>query len=158
MGRDRRLSARVQLRRCGGREWRVYAGVRRSAVLADARSTFRRQLLVGLLALLVLVVAVWILSRRVAGPLRAVTMAATRARREPDGARVAEAGTAELVTLAREFNSMLDVRAGHEAQLLRQATHDPLTGLPNRGLLCELLDRALIATRPKGAWRCSGLA
>jgi diguanylate cyclase (GGDEF)-like protein len=125
-----------------GSDWRVYAGVRRSAVLADARGTFTRQLVVGLLALLVVVVAVWILNRRVAGPLRAVTAAVARAGREPT-ARVDEAGTAELVTLAREFNAMLDIRAGHEAQLVYQAMHDPLTALPNRSLLRDQLERAL---------------
>ncbi len=126
-----------------GSEWRVFAGVRRSVVLADARGAFMRYLLVGVLALLVLVVAVWILNRRVAGPLRAVTAAVEQAGRESNGVRVAEAGTAELVTLARAVNSMLDVRAGHEAQLVHQATHDPLTGLANRSLLCDTLDQAL---------------
>jgi diguanylate cyclase (GGDEF)-like protein len=124
-------------------KWRVYAGVERSAVLADARGALTRQLLVGWLVLLVVVAAVWILNRRVAGPLRSVTAAVARAGREPNAARVEEAGTAELVTLAREINAMLDVRAGHEAQLLYQATHDPLTGLPNRALLCGQLDDAL---------------
>jgi diguanylate cyclase (GGDEF)-like protein len=38
---------------------------------------------------------------------------------------------------------MLDVRAGHEAQLVYQAGHDPLTGLPNRMVLREQLDEAL---------------
>jgi diguanylate cyclase (GGDEF)-like protein len=123
--------------------WRVYAGERRSAVLADARGALSRQVLVGLLALLVLAASVWIINRRVAGPLRAVTQAVARARRAPDGARVDEAGPAELQALAREFNSMLDVRAGHNAQLVHQATHDPMTGLPNKLLLRDRLDGAL---------------
>jgi diguanylate cyclase (GGDEF)-like protein len=126
-----------------GSPWRVYSGVRRSAVLADARGALTRQGLVGLIALLVLAIGVWIVNRRVAGPLRAVIDAVRRARRDPDGAQVRELGPAEVVALAREFNSMLDVRSGHEAQLVHQATHDRLTGLPNRVLLRERLDGAL---------------
>jgi diguanylate cyclase (GGDEF)-like protein len=126
-----------------GSDWRVYVGVKRSAVLADARGALYRQALVGLLPLLILAAAVWILNRRVAGPLRTVIDAVARARRDPDGVRVGEAGTAELVLLAREFNAMLDVRAGHDAQLMHQATHDPLTGLANRVLLRDQLDHAL---------------
>ena len=140
-----------------GSDWSVFAGVRRSAVLADARGTLVRHLLVGLIALLVLAAAAWMLNRRVAGPLRRVIEAVSRAGREPDGARVAEEGTAELVTLAREFNAMLDVRAGHEAQLRFQATHDPLTGLPNAVLLADQLAEALAAGADGIAVFCIGL-
>jgi diguanylate cyclase (GGDEF)-like protein len=133
-----------------GSDWRVYAGIRESAVLAGAWGALTRHLVVGLLALLILAAAVWVLNRRVAGPLRAVTDAVVRAGRHGSGGRVAETGSAELVILAQEFNSMLDVRAGHDAQLLYQATHDPLTGLPNRMLLLEQLQHALQADGPEG--------
>jgi diguanylate cyclase (GGDEF)-like protein len=126
-----------------GTDWQVFAGVSRASVLADARGALTRNLLVGVLALLVLIAAVWMLNRRVAGPLKRVIDAVSRAARDVGGTRVEEAGTAELVTLAREFNSMLDLRAGHEAQLLYQATHDPLTGLPNKALLGDQLAEAL---------------
>jgi len=133
-----------------GSDWRVYAGVRQSAVLARASGVLTRHLTVGLLALLFLAAGVWVLNRRVAGPLRAVTKAVIRAGRDAGGIRVAETGSAELVALSREFNSMLDVRAGHDAQLLHQATHDPLTGLPNRTLLHERLDEALLGDLHRG--------
>ena len=140
-----------------GSDWRVYAGVPRSVVLADARGTLMRNLLVGLLALLVLVVAAWMLDRRVAGPLRRIIDAVASAARAPDRTRVDETGTAELVKLAREFNAMLDIRAGHEAQLLYQATHDPLTGLPNKALLGDQLAEALGAGGEGLAVFCVGL-
>jgi diguanylate cyclase (GGDEF)-like protein len=127
--------------------WRVYAGERRSTALSDARGALTRQGLVAVLALLVLGAAAWILNRRVVGPLATVTAAVTRASRAPHGQRVAEAGPAELRALAREFNSMLDVRAGHDAQLAHQATHDPMTGLPNKILLRDRLDDALRGAR-----------
>jgi diguanylate cyclase (GGDEF)-like protein len=140
-----------------GTDWQVFAGVRRSAVLAQARGALTRDLLLGLLALLVLGAAVWMLNRRVAGPLRRITEAARQAAHDPDGTRVEETGTAELVALARGFNAMLDVRAGHEAQLLHQATHDPLTGLPNKALLGDQLADALAAGADGVAVFCVGL-
>ena len=41
----------------------------------------------------------------------------------------------------------LSERKAFEHRLAHQATHDPLTGLPNRSLLIERLDRALIRAR-----------
>jgi diguanylate cyclase (GGDEF)-like protein len=122
---------------------RVYAGLRRSAVLAGAQGALTREALVGIVALLVLVAAGWMLDRRVAGPLRAFSRAVGRATRQEGGTRVDEAGTAELVSVGRRFNSMLDLLAGHEAELLHQATHDPHTGLPNAVLFRDRLDEAL---------------
>ena len=129
-----------------GGPWRIYTGADRSAVLADARGTLARQGLVGLLALLLLAVTMIVLDRRVAGPLRAVTAAVAVAGRHRDSAHVDVAGTSEVVALARQFNSMLDLRAGQDAQLLHHATHDPLTGLPNAGLLRERLHQSLLST------------
>ena len=143
-----------------GTDWRVYAGADRSMVLATARGGLERQALAGLVALMVLGLAVWVLSRRVAGPLRAVTAAVLRAAREPGEGRVAEAGTAEVVALARAFNSMLDIRAGHDAQLTHQATHDPTTGLPNMLLVRDRLEHALRRDRDGStvAVLCLGLS
>jgi diguanylate cyclase (GGDEF)-like protein len=134
-----------------GGNWRVYAGLPRSTVLASATGALTRESLVGLVALLILAGAGWMLNRRVAGPLRAFSRAVSRAAEKEDGdARVAEAGTAELVTLGHRFNEMLDLRAGHEAELLFQATHDPETGLANGVLFRESVDEALATTRWAG--------
>jgi diguanylate cyclase (GGDEF)-like protein len=126
-----------------GTPLRVYAGVRESTVYAQARGALTRQAIVALIALLILVAAGWVLYRRVAKPLRAFSHAVERAGLEERDARVEEQGTAEIVSLARSFNSMLDLRAGHEAELIHQATHDPHTGLPNSVLFRERLDEAL---------------
>jgi diguanylate cyclase (GGDEF)-like protein len=126
-----------------GSPWRVYAGIRRSTVLAASRGTLLRESLAGIAALLLLALAAWVLNRRVARPLRRLTAGVVRAGLEPDGVRVPEAGTAEVIALAHEFNKMLDVRAGHEAQLVHQATHHPLTGLPNKILLADRMSHAL---------------
>jgi diguanylate cyclase (GGDEF)-like protein len=127
-----------------GSRWRVYAGERRAAVLAEAHGTLTRQVLVGLVALLILAAAGLLLSRRVTGPLRALSRAVDRAAWEQEsGTRMPESGAAEVVTLAHRFNALLDMRAGHEAELLHQATHDPQTGLPNAVLFRQRLDAAL---------------
>ena len=57
--------------------------------------------------------------------------------RGPDGSLLYYEGTAEDITERRQ----------HQAQLEYQATHDPLTGLPNRNLLQERLDQAVLVAR-----------
>jgi diguanylate cyclase (GGDEF)-like protein len=122
---------------------RVYAAIDRDAVLAQARGSLARQLPVGVLVALILVAGALLLDRRLARPLRTLTRALAQAGQGADSVRVDPRGTAEVVALSREFNSMMAARAGHEAQLLHQAGHDALTGLPNRMLLGSLIDDAL---------------
>jgi diguanylate cyclase (GGDEF)-like protein len=131
-----------------GSNWRVYAGLPESTVLSSARGALTRESLVGLAALLILAFSGWMLNRRVAGPLRALSRAVSTAAVNENGkTHVEEAGTAELVSLAQRFNSMIDLRAGHEAELMFQATHDAETGLPNGLHFRERLDETLRLTR-----------
>jgi diguanylate cyclase (GGDEF)-like protein len=125
--------------------WRVYAGQEHASVVSAARDTLVRQAIAGTVALLVLVAALWLLNGRVAGPLAALTRGAVRARSDAGHGRVPESGTAETVALSRAFNTMLDIRAGQEARLAYQATHDRLTGLPNKEAFRARLDRMLVA-------------
>ena len=122
---------------------RVYAAIDRAAVLSQARGSLARQLPVGVLAAVILVAGAVLLDRRLARPLRTLTRALVQAGQGTDSVRVDPRGTAEVVALSREFNAMMDARAGHEAQLVHQAGHDALTGLPNRMLLGNLIDDAL---------------
>jgi diguanylate cyclase (GGDEF)-like protein len=124
---------------------RVYAAIDRGVVLSQARGSLTRQLPVGVLAALALLAGAALLDRRLARPLRSLTRALVQAGQGTDTVRVDPRGTAEVVALSREFNAMMDARAGHEAQLVHQAGHDALTGLPNRMLLRDLIDDALCA-------------
>jgi diguanylate cyclase (GGDEF)-like protein len=128
--------------------WSIQAGVVRQAVLADAWGTVSRQAAVSLIALLLLSPVLWYLHRQVTRPLQALTRAAVEAGTDPGVTEVPEGGTAETVSLARSFNGMLRLRAGHEAKLVHQATHDPLTGLPTKHLLRQQIESALEGPGP----------
>ncbi|MFJ2985172.1 MULTISPECIES: diguanylate cyclase domain-containing protein [unclassified Pseudomonas] len=95
------------------------------------------------------------LSRRLLGdivrPLRALASVAHAARRERSfDRRVPEAPIAELNELGNDFNALLDeLEVWHShlrnenATLAHQASHDSLTGLPNRAFFEGRLSRSL---------------
>lgn len=95
------------------------------------------------------------LSRRMLGdivrPLRGLASVAHAARRERSfDRRVAEAPIAELNELGNDFNALLDeLEVWHShlqnenAALAHQASHDSLTGLPNRAFFEGRLSRSL---------------
>lgn len=60
--------------------------------------------------------------------------------------RIADPRIAGVVAISRDVTA----RKEAEAQLRHLATHDPLTGLPNRSLLEEALEAKLRAQRPSG--------
>jgi diguanylate cyclase (GGDEF)-like protein len=128
-----------------GTSWRVFAGMPAKHAFAGAQGALWRIVLTGVLALLVLIGAAWRLNRSVARPLQAITAATREASKNLGSGRVAVQGTVETRELGRSFNAMLDVAGGHAAQLTYQATHDALTGLPNKALLMERAERALAA-------------
>jgi diguanylate cyclase (GGDEF)-like protein len=125
--------------------WRVFMGAERSEAVSSARGALVRQGWIGLVALTLIGAAMVLLDRRVAGPLRTLTAAITTAGRDPGSPRVETTGTSEVAALVEQFNAMLDLRAGHDAQLLHQINHDFLTGLPNAHELRERLRQSLRA-------------
>jgi len=59
-------------------------------------------------------------------------------------------GPAELGELAEAYNAMLTERRARETDLRHRATHDVLTGMPNRAALAEALSRTLADGRSAG--------
>ncbi len=119
----------------------------------------RNVLLAVLGALLVLLVIVTLLlaygsARKLTAPLDKLATAAKRIQEGDLRARVAVHSRNEIGILERAFNTMAESlskreqeRERQEAQLAHMATHDSLTGLPNRVVLAEALRTAVAAAR-----------
>jgi predicted signal transduction protein with EAL and GGDEF domain len=98
----------------------------------------------GLVVLALSLVGGALFSRRISRPLRDIATAASEIAAGNLQLQLPERGTVESVTVARAFNGMgVSLRAARD-QLVHDATHDPLTRLPNRALLMERLERAMI--------------
>ena len=97
------------------------------------------------------------MQRSITAPLKALTEVAYNVSRQRAlKQRVPEANIAELHELGEDFNSLLDELEAWQAHqkrenatLLHQATHDPLTGLPNRALFEARLEQAIQAGRTR---------
>jgi diguanylate cyclase (GGDEF)-like protein len=127
----------------GGTPWRVVAALPRGRALAGVRSTVRAGVLVVVAMLVTLLVALAVVHRRIARPLRELTDAVDL--NDPLAREVLGGlhGPREVKQLAARFDVALAAHADYEAQLSHQALHDTLTGLPNRALLTDRLRQAL---------------
>jgi diguanylate cyclase (GGDEF)-like protein len=83
-----------------------------------------------------------LLHRRLARPLRNLTVAIDLARRGETSIAPVE-GPREMAAVAEAFNGMIAEHQAFEDHLATQAVHDPLTGLPNRAFVLDLLHRAV---------------
>ncbi|VXC07532.1 conserved hypothetical protein [Pseudomonas sp. 8AS] len=120
--------------------------------LAPAEAAFapltRNFLLIALAALGVALLGALLLARSLARPLRELVRVAERIGQGDYQTPIASLRGAALGPLAQALQGMQAGIAERERQLVHNALHDPLTGLPNRALALERLGSAITAGRP----------
>ena len=102
------------------------------------------------LALLAAVVAAIIFARAVTRPLRSLADGAERIERGDYVSPIVINQHDEIGHLATSFNNMQQAIALREEQIIYQATHDGLTGLPNRTLFMDRLAQGIAASKRTG--------
>jgi diguanylate cyclase (GGDEF)-like protein len=100
---------------------------------------------VALLAVLLAIPLATMLARSASRPVDKLVAAAQRIEGGNYSQPVALSGTQEFRALATTLNSMQSRIAEREQHIRFQASHDELTGLPNRSLFREFLLTALVA-------------
>ncbi|HET8818167.1 MAG TPA: diguanylate cyclase, partial [Xanthomonadaceae bacterium] len=106
-------------------------------------------MLTALVTLLALGAALW-LARSVTRPLSTLAGAAHRVGQGDYSTPLAVRGNDELAQLGNAFARMQDGIAEREAQIVHQATHDPLTALPNRSMAVPAIESALARGQGSG--------
>ncbi len=107
-------------------------------------------LAIGAAILLVASALAALLARSATRPVDELTRAAERLEAGDYDVAVPLAGTSELSRLGSAFNAMRAAVAERERLIVHQALHDPLTGLPTRTRLTDVLDALLIEARRAG--------
>jgi diguanylate cyclase len=105
-------------------------------------------LVIGGAVLFVALALAALLARSATSPVEILTAAAQRLEAGDYEVSMPSTGTREFARLAAAFNAMRGAVRARERQILHQARHDPLTGLPNRARLAELLDGLIRGPRP----------
>jgi len=123
--------------------------------LAEARKPFAAlEIQIFALSAIVLITAVFaavLFAQTVSRPLQMLAVGAGRIGRGEYVEPIVVRREDELGQLAGAFNSMQSAIAAREEQIMFQATHDALTGLPNRKLFLDRLSQAIAdAKRSRG--------
>ncbi len=97
--------------------WRVVAGVPESEVFAQYISRLRRNLAIGIGVLLLALGLGWRISKAITRPIAELADVAGRVAAGDNTVRAQVAGPAEVESVAKQVNAMLDARDRHEATL-----------------------------------------
>ena len=141
-----------------GREADADAGVRALLSLSvDEAVRLPRDLQLALIAITLLGIVVFAVgsvftARRVTTPLRGLADAAERLGHGDYATPMRGMQRHdEIGELSQSFERMRNNIAENQAQVLKLAYWDALTGLPNRAQFCEALNRAIVAAPPGGS-------
>lgn len=118
--------------------------------LAQYRQMRLALLLIGGASLLSAIVMAWLTGRGAVRPLGALVAAARRVQQGDYQQPIYVRGGEEFRQLADSFNAMQAGIREREARIVEQATHDPLTGLPNRMAMRQWLEHY-----PRDKERCT---
>ena len=123
-------------------DWRVLAGLDKSAALAPAERAVRYSMLVGLASLLLIGALSLYIHRRLARPIQLVGGAIESSWHGNTVTLAPMTGPREVARVAEVFNDLIVERAAREDDLRHRATHDVLTGLRNRAGAKDALEAA----------------
>jgi PAS domain S-box-containing protein len=130
----------------GVRGWQVFAGAEQSAVLASATSLFQRQLLVIAIGLLAILIGSLFVYRRVVGPIHALNRSIRAAIDPTTAGPIPVTGPAEVASLARDFNTLIDTvqrelverrRSEAGARAMLDASLSAIVGMDEQGKVIE---------------------
>lgn len=134
-----------------GTDWYAVAGIATEAVLANARHNGVNNVVIGSVILLLVLILALYLSNQISQPILQIQETASRVASGIHDARAAIGGPAEVSQVARQFNAMLDAlehnsqeRTERENEIHRLAFFDALTELPNRRLLLQSIEEAVL--------------
>jgi len=124
--------------------------------VAEAQRPYQRLELqifaMSMLALIAAVIAAFFFARGVTRPLHRLSEEAQRIERGDYSTAVDIRQHDEIGKLAGAFNRMRTGIAEREEQIRLQATHDSLTGLPNRTLFFDRLSYAIADAKRSAGW------
>jgi diguanylate cyclase (GGDEF)-like protein len=114
-----------------------------SSALEPFRRLQRQLALISLLAVVVLIIASVAIARGITRPVRELAGVARRIAAGNYSELPAASRSDEIGELATAFKNMQQDIASRESRIMDLAYRDTLTGLPNRALFADLLDKAI---------------